>query len=116
MALYYRERTWAPETTVPYQVQLDFEDHLIYAHTDTNELIRLPQGVTRIPSSHSKNARKAVLISAGGSGYDGPTDDDGLVPADNEEAVLSWLAGQGFAEGDLRSEISINKGVKCPMA
>ena len=28
----------------------------------------------------------------------------------------AWLAEQGFAEGDLRSEISIDEKMKCPMA
>ena len=35
--------------------------------------------------------------------------------ADNATA-RAWLAGQGFAEGDLRSEITINNKKRCPMA
>ena len=32
------------------------------------------------------------------------------------ETTRAWLAEQGFAEGDLRSEITINQRMKCPMA
>jgi len=34
----------------------------------------------------------------------------------DDATARAWLAGQGFAEGDLRSEIPINERMKCPMA
>ena len=34
----------------------------------------------------------------------------------DDATARAWLAGQGFAEGDLRSEITINQEMKCPMA
>ena len=34
----------------------------------------------------------------------------------DDATARAWLAGQGFAEGDLRSEITINNKKRCPMA
>ena len=43
-------------------------------------------------------------------------DEQPMVDAVDEATARAWLAGQGFAEGDLRSEITINEKMKCPMA
>ena len=32
----------------------------------------------------------------------------------DDATARAWLAQQGFAEGDLRSEITINEKMKCP--
>ena len=34
----------------------------------------------------------------------------------DDATARAWLAEVGFAEGDLRSEITINEKMKCPMA
>ena len=33
----------------------------------------------------------------------------------DDATAWAWLAEAGFAEGDLRSEITINERMKCPM-
>lgn len=39
--VYYREPNWPPGKVAPYQIKLD-SGGLIYAHVDTDELVRLP--------------------------------------------------------------------------